>query len=157
MPLCNHDKASVLIIDDEALIRQSIAAYLEDSGFGVQQADDGPSGLEMARSHDPDVILLDLRMPQMDGLEVLAAVTREAPETPVIVITGLSDRREQGAPSRGGSLGPGGAAVRLRLAYVRVPVDAVRLDSSLRRELEPLELDRQHRAVERPALCLCAD
>ena len=88
MSLCDHDPASILIIDDEALIRQSIAAYLEDSGFAVQQADDGPSGLEMARSHDPDVILLDLRMPEMDGLEVLAAVTRDAPETPVIVVTG---------------------------------------------------------------------
>jgi DNA-binding NtrC family response regulator len=88
MSLCDHDAARVLIIDDEALIRQSIAAYLEDSGFAVLQADDGPSGLQTARSHDPDVILLDLRMPEMDGLEVLAAVTRDLPETPVIVVTG---------------------------------------------------------------------
>ena len=88
MPLCNHSDAKILLIDDEALIRQSIAAYLEDSGFTVFQADDGPKGLKMASSHAPDVILLDLRMPEMDGLDVLAEVTRDLVETPVIVVTG---------------------------------------------------------------------
>ena len=88
MPLCDHSNVTILVIDDEALIRQSIAAYLEDSGFAVLQADDGPGGLKTARNHDPDVILLDLRMPEMDGLDVLAEVTRDLPETPVIVVTG---------------------------------------------------------------------
>lgn len=83
---CRH--AVVLVIDDEALIRESIAAYLSDSGFDVIQAEDGPTGLKMAAEHDPEVILLDLRMPEMDGLEVLAEVMRLLPETPVVVVTG---------------------------------------------------------------------
>lgn len=83
-----NTNARILIIDDEALIRQSIATYLEDSGFEVLQADDGPTGLQMARDQNPDVILLDLRMPQMDGLEVLAEVSRYLSEVPVIVVTG---------------------------------------------------------------------
>ena len=58
-----HDR--ILVIDDEALIRQSIATYLEDSGFEVLQADDGPSGLQLAHTQNPEVILLDLRMPEM--------------------------------------------------------------------------------------------
>ncbi len=88
MDTCQHPDATVLVIDDEELIRESIATYLGDSGFAVIQANDGPSGLQMARVHRPDVILLDLRMPEMDGLEVLAEVTRDSPETPVIVVTG---------------------------------------------------------------------
>lgn len=80
--------AVVLVIDDETLIRQSIATYLEDSGFAVRQADDGPSGLEAIERHGPDVVLLDLRMPEMDGLEVLAKVTRNWSQLPVIVVTG---------------------------------------------------------------------
>ncbi len=87
-PCQDNSDAIVLVIDDEALIRESIATYLADSGFQVHQADDGPSGLKMVDAYMPDVILLDLRMPEMDGLEVLARVTRHWEEIPVIVVTG---------------------------------------------------------------------
>ena len=79
---------TVLLIDDDALIRQSIAAFLSDSRFGVLQADDGPSGLEQIRSQSPDVVLLDLRMPEMDGLQVLGQIKQIDAELPVIVVTG---------------------------------------------------------------------
>jgi len=85
---CRHTDARILVIDDEALIRESIATYLSDSGYDVIQADDGLSGLKVVAEHDPEAILLDLRMPEMDGLEVLAEVTRRWPETPVVVVTG---------------------------------------------------------------------
>jgi DNA-binding NtrC family response regulator len=89
MDPCNEiTDAAVLVIDDDKLIRQSIAAYLDDSGFSVRQADDGPSGLAAIERHGPDVVLLDLRMPEMDGLEVLARVTRDWSRIPVIVVTG---------------------------------------------------------------------
>jgi len=80
--------AKVLVIDDELLIRESISTYLEDSGFTVLQAADGPTGLKIAVDEDPEVILLDLRMPEMDGLDVLSEVNRRRPETPVVVVTG---------------------------------------------------------------------
>lgn len=67
----------VLIIDDEEILRGSIATYLGDSGFTVHQAGDGPEGLRLFREIHPDVVLLDLRMPRMDGLEVLAAIAGE--------------------------------------------------------------------------------
>lgn len=85
---CRTPAAKILVIDDEALIRESIATYLSDSGFEVMQAEDGPTGLKMVTRHDPEVILLDLRMPGMDGLEVLDKVTQQWPETPVVVVTG---------------------------------------------------------------------
>jgi DNA-binding NtrC family response regulator len=88
MGLCDQPSATVLIIDDEQLIRQSIATYLEDSGFSVLEAADGPSGMALLATGHPDILLLDLRMPEMDGLEVLAGTTRDYPEMPVIVVTG---------------------------------------------------------------------
>jgi signal transduction histidine kinase len=78
----------VLIIDDEAVIRMTIMAHLEDAGYRVIEAQDGRTGIELFRSERPQLILVDLRMPKMDGLEVLAAVTEESSETPVIVVSG---------------------------------------------------------------------
>lgn len=78
----------VLTIDDEAGIRQSIAAYLEDSGFEVRQAENGRVGMQRIREQRPDVILCDLRMPEADGMAVLQMVTEEAPEVPFIVVSG---------------------------------------------------------------------
>ncbi len=78
----------MLTIDDEPGIRGSIAAYLEDSGFEVAQADNGLSGIASFREHRPDVILCDLRMPEADGMAVLEVVSAESPETPFIVVSG---------------------------------------------------------------------
>lgn len=78
----------VLCIDDEEMIRLSIGDYLEDSGYEVLKAENGQEGLEVFRSGQPDIVLVDLRMPEIDGLEVLATIRREAPEIPVIVISG---------------------------------------------------------------------
>ncbi len=79
---------SVLSIDDEALIRESITDYLEDSGYRVLQAENGRVGLEIFHKEHPDIILVDLRMPEIDGLDVLTSVTKESPGTPIIVVSG---------------------------------------------------------------------
>ena len=79
---------TVLTIEDETLIRDSFRFYLEDYGYKVLEAGNGKEGLNMIRTHHPDVVLLDLRMPEMDGLEVLQQVRIEMPELPVIVISG---------------------------------------------------------------------
>ncbi|MGD8366232.1 MAG: sigma 54-interacting transcriptional regulator [Desulfobacterales bacterium] len=81
-------KALILIIDDEPILRESVATYLQDSGFSTIQAADGPEGLERFEQHRPGLVLLDLRMPKMDGLEVLEKIRQRAAETPVIVVTG---------------------------------------------------------------------
>jgi len=78
----------VLVIDDEAIVRDSIVAYLEDSGFDVLEADNGPAGVACFHTHQPDIVLCDLRMPNMDGLEVLGKINQISPNTPFIVVSG---------------------------------------------------------------------
>jgi signal transduction histidine kinase len=84
----NDPGTAVLIIDDEPIIRETIAVYLEDSGFVPFEAENGRIGLEVFRRERPDIILVDLRMPEVDGLDVLNIITEESPETPVIVVSG---------------------------------------------------------------------
>jgi PAS domain S-box-containing protein len=88
MPSSAHRPVKILAIDDEPVIRDSIASYLEDSGFKVLQAGDGKAGLALFREQAPDLILLDLRMPEMDGLAFLDTLQQESADTPVIVVSG---------------------------------------------------------------------
>ena len=83
------DNITALLVDDDVILRESIAAYLEDSGYAVLEADNGRVGLEVFRKEQPDIVLLDLRMPVMDGMELLPILVEEAPETPVVIISGM--------------------------------------------------------------------
>ncbi|WP_031483510.1 histidine kinase dimerization/phosphoacceptor domain -containing protein [Maridesulfovibrio frigidus] len=83
-----QDTPTVLTIDDDEGVRLSIAHFLEDSGYKVLQASNGSEGLDIFRQQNPDVVLLDLRMPEMDGLAVLKTLGKEAPQSPVIVVSG---------------------------------------------------------------------
>lgn len=85
----NTPTVRVLTIDDEPMVRDIFSVYLEDSGFEVIQAGDGPTGIGMIRREHPDLVLCDLRMPGMDGLQVLATVTREFPDLPILVVSGM--------------------------------------------------------------------
>ncbi|MGL1891356.1 MAG: hybrid sensor histidine kinase/response regulator [Spirochaetaceae bacterium] len=82
---------SVLTIDDNDSIRFSIASYLEDVGYDVFEAEDGESGIEIIKNSSPDVILTDTHMPGLSGIDVLKFVKENAPETPVIVISGAGE------------------------------------------------------------------
>lgn len=81
--------AKILTIDDEPVIRKTFVAYLEDSGFEVIEAENGLEGIAICRREHPDLVLCDIMMPEMDGLEVLSVLSRELPEIPVIVVSGM--------------------------------------------------------------------
>jgi len=70
------------------MIRWTIGDYLEDSGYHVFKAENGRAGLKMFQEKEPDIILVDLMMPEVDGFEVLSKVKEESPGTPVIVVSG---------------------------------------------------------------------
>lgn len=80
--------ATLLIIDDDEVVRESLAAYLEDSNFKVLQALNGLQGLQIFESEQPDLVICDLRMPQIDSLELIRRIRQTASETPIIVLSG---------------------------------------------------------------------
>ncbi|MFH2064283.1 MAG: response regulator [Pseudomonadota bacterium] len=82
---------SILIIDDESSIRSSFRYYLEDLGYTIFEAENGLIGLEQFKRHSPDVVLVDLRMPEIDGLSVMEKISKQSPNTPVIVISGAGN------------------------------------------------------------------
>lgn len=88
----------VLIIEDDADAAGVLEAYLKRENYEVMIAGDGPGGLDAARRWQPDLILLDIMLPGMNGTEVLAALRRRD-DTPVIMVTAMGD-----APDRIGAL-----------------------------------------------------
>ncbi len=80
--------ARVLIIDDEKAIRDSFAAHLEDYGYSILTAENGRVGLEVFACEHPDLVLVDLRMPEVDGIQVLQQLSRLSPLTPLVVVSG---------------------------------------------------------------------
>ena len=84
----SNSPATLLIIDDDEVVRLSLADYLEDSGFNVLQASNGQQGLEMFEREQPDLIICDLRMPQVDGLTLLRRISELSIDTPVLVLSG---------------------------------------------------------------------
>ncbi|CAK0744486.1 phosphoserine phosphatase RsbU/P [Gammaproteobacteria bacterium] len=85
-----YQNARVLAIEDEKSVRDGIVAYLSDSGYEMLEESDGLAGITRFRKERPDAVLCDLRLPGADGLEILSIITRESPETPVIIVSGAN-------------------------------------------------------------------
>lgn len=83
-----NSSATLLIIDDDDVVRASLAAYLEDSGFFVLQASNGQRGLEVFEETRPDLVICDLRMPQVGGLDIIRQISERGAGVPVIVVSG---------------------------------------------------------------------
>ena len=81
----------ILVIDDEEAIRTSLRMVLEYEGYVFLEAGAGPEGIETLRREAPDAVLLDIKMPGMDGLEVLEAARSKDPHTPILMISGHGD------------------------------------------------------------------
>jgi two-component system nitrogen regulation response regulator NtrX len=78
---------TVLVVDDEPQILQAVAGVLQDDGFEVVTASDGETALKLAGEESPDLVLLDIALPGMDGLEVLQELKRRSPFLPVVMIS----------------------------------------------------------------------
>lgn len=88
------DKLRVLIIDDEPVVADVVSRYLELEGYQVNAARDGAEGLRLARSWKPDLIVLDLMLPKVDGLEVCRTVRVET-GTPIIMLTAKGEELDR--------------------------------------------------------------
>ena len=81
----------ILVVDDEEPVRDVLCEYFESQGFGVEGAPDGEAALAALGRLRPDLVLLDVRMPGIDGVEVLRRIRRADPDVPVIMVTANED------------------------------------------------------------------
>jgi two-component system alkaline phosphatase synthesis response regulator PhoP len=86
--------AKILVVDDEQSIINLVTAYLRQEGYEVYTAMDGPAGLKAARSFKPDLVVLDVMLPGMDGIELLAQLRRES-DVYVIMLTAKSEETDK--------------------------------------------------------------
>ena len=86
--------ATILVVDDEPAIVKTVRAYLESDGYTVHSATDGPSALKAARSFRPDLVILDIMLPGMDGIEVLRTLQKET-GVYVLMLTAKSDETDK--------------------------------------------------------------
>lgn len=126
--------ATLLLIDDDEVVRASIAAYLEDSGFNILLAGNGTQGLEVFERERPDLVICDLRMPQVDGLELIRRINALDIAAPIIVVSGA------------GVMADVVEALRLGAAdYLIKPLeDLAVLEHSVRRALDRVHLRQEN-------------
>ena len=135
--------ARVLVIDDEGPIRLLCRVNLEAAGMEISEAEDGPSGVEAALAEQPDVILLDVMMPGMDGWEVFGELLKDerTAKIPIVFLTARAELRDQ---ARGLELGG--------VDYVTKPFNPLNLAPLVNDLLERVERgDVQERRRERLA------
>lgn len=82
---------TILVIDDETATLTMFRLFLSAQGYRVLTAEDGPSGLKLLAQENPAIVFTDLKMPVMDGFDVIKAIKKKAPATEVVVITGHGD------------------------------------------------------------------
>lgn len=81
--------ATILIIEDQASVRKLLVQMLEDAGYQVREAANGRLGLEQFRAHPADLVLTDLEMPEMNGWEVIVALTRSYADVTIMAMSGM--------------------------------------------------------------------
>ena len=82
-------KPSILVVDDELLIRDLLYDFFTGRGWDISVAEDGEKALEVMRSRNFDLVLTDIKMPEMDGLDLTSHVKQSHPELPVVLMTGF--------------------------------------------------------------------
>ena len=129
---------TILVVDDEEIIRQSFQDQLEDLGYRVLTAASGRTGFDLIRCEKPELVLTDLRMPEMSGLELIKRSKACAPDMPIIVISGA------------GVLGDAIEALRLgAYDYLIKPVEGLHiLEHTIDQALENSRLIRENRAYQ---------
>jgi DNA-binding NtrC family response regulator len=125
-------KPKILIIDDEKNIRDIFSLLLEDHGYETETAETGREGLEKARLLEPDVVLLDMNLPDVPGLDVLARLKEAHPETGIIIVTAYGTIRSAIEATKLGAY-----------AYLEKPVDNEEMLLAVARILEVKTLRKE--------------
>ena len=91
----SHERSTILLADDDPTIADSLAPFLERAGFHVMVVSDGMAALDKAQKHHPDLIILDVLMPRMDGRETLRRLRKSNIWTPTILLTQVGEASER--------------------------------------------------------------
>ena len=105
MGMTSQRAIRVLVVDDHDLFRTGLRSLLEEEGFAVADAVSGPAAVRRIAGFDPDVVVMDMNMPEMDGTEATALVMKAAPRTSVLVLTIATDDTRVLAAIRAGASG----------------------------------------------------
>jgi DNA-binding NtrC family response regulator len=127
---------SILVVDDEASIRRTLREILEYEDYIVQEAEDGEEALKKLRESPCDLMLLDVKMPKRDGMEVLQVASEEFPEVPVVMISGHGNIETAVEATRLGAFD-----------FVEKPPDLNRLLVTLRNALDRGQLQTENRRM----------
>jgi response regulator RpfG family c-di-GMP phosphodiesterase len=128
------NEIKILVIDDDENLRNTIEAFFEDLEYVVYTADNGRSGIEVFRRKNPDIVLSDLRMPGVDGFEVIDVVRSESEKTPIIVISGIGVMEDALDAIKRGAW-----------EYIMKPIyDMAALEHAVKKSLERAKLIREN-------------
>ena len=96
------EEKTALIVDDEVDIRQHLSSMLSSSGFKVIVAEDGLGAIKLAKENNPDIIILDVNLPDIDGGEVASRLSQDAQTSaiPIVYLTGLITKEEKKEPGK---------------------------------------------------------
>lgn len=126
--------ARILIVDDESDIRKTLATFLKEEGYQCQTAENGEKALELVQEGGIDMVLTDVRMPQMDGVELMQKVHQWSPETMVILMTAFASVDTAIAALRSGAAD-----------YILKPLDLDEMSVRIRSLIQRQELIRENR------------
>jgi DNA-binding response OmpR family regulator len=145
-------KSKILLVDDEEAITANLGPFLERSGFDVAIASDGVAALDMVGSLGPDVVILDVMMPRMDGREVLRQLREAGNWTPIILLTQVGEASERAMALEEGAddylnkpFDPQELIARIRAVLRRAQADQPPLASARKLAAGALTLDRSSR------------
>ena len=129
--------ARILVVEDDPVVRFNIACFLEDSDYQMLEAETGAAAITAVHEQAPDLVLCDLRMPEMDGLSVLDAIQEVDPELPVIIVSGTGILADAVAALRAGAWD-----------FVTKPIqDMAVLEHAIVRSLDRSRLVRENRRI----------
>lgn len=133
------NSATILIVDDDDLIRMSLSVLISSLGFNCIVASDGKEAMEVLEKSNCDLVLSDIVMPNMDGLELLKGIRENYPETDVILATGYEDRANYAAVIQAGAID-----------FIKKPIDNSELEAKLARAMRERQMVRE---LEQLSMC----
>ena len=134
--------SKILVIDDEQSIRETLEMFFGEAGHTVYKAASGEQGVRLARQHEPDVVILDIRLPDCSGLDLIARIHKGSAAPKIIMITAFQDMETTIQAMKRGAYD-----------YIHKPLDADKVDKAVKRALHTLKIDREtplHRGITKP-------